>query len=82
MLQVINLQIGDGRVSCIHLMALGDHLLREILRPVVLVFFHLREGSPKIGVVPFALAVSQKRQGESEIPLLVFSSSRRSPLSR
>ena len=71
-LQVINLKVGDGCVAGIHLMPLGDHLLREIVGPVVFVFFHLRERSAKIGVVAFAFPVAQKRQeiGDSLVGFL------------
>ena len=40
-LQVADLQIGDGRVSAIDLMPFGDQVFREALRPLVFVVFHL-----------------------------------------
>ena len=75
MLQVIDLQIGDGRVSCIHLMALGDHLLREILRPVVLVLFHLCEGARRLVSLPLPSPSfrSARRVGDSLVGFLLVS---------
>ena len=60
MLQVEDLQIGDGGVPGIHGMALGDHLLREILGPAAFVVFDLREGGTERGVIGLGLGGLQE----------------------
>ena len=60
MLQIENLQIGDGGVAGIHLMALGDHLLREIFGPAAFVVFDLRERGTQRGVVGLGLALLRR----------------------
>ena len=62
MLKVINLKVGHSSVASIHLMALGNHLLRKIVGPIVLVFFYLPEGSSKVGIVALVFAIPQKSQ--------------------
>ncbi len=50
MLEIINLQIGDGSIAGVHLMALGDHLLGEVFGPIAFDIFHLRKQRANGGI--------------------------------
>ena len=57
MLKVINLQIRDRGVACVHLVAFSDHRLGKILKPAAFSFIHLNKSGFQVCIVNLGLGV-------------------------
>ena len=60
MLEIKDLQIGNGGVAGVHLMPLGDHRLGEVVRPIAFVFLDLLERRAKAGIIRLCLAIASR----------------------
>ena len=62
MLQIVNLQIGNGGVARIDLVTFGHHGLGKIFGPAAFVFVYLSQGRAQVGIGDFAFGIFQHAQ--------------------